>query len=135
MVTHEPIGVVATITPFNFPIAIPAWKIAPALIYGNTVVWKPASSVPLLAMRLAQALIDAGLPPGVLNLLIADRSVGTALAGHAGVDAVTFTGSTGWDVESPRMPPGAVFRCRPKWAARTQRSCSPMLTWNSRWNK
>ena len=95
MVTRRPIGVVATITPFNFPIAIPAWKIAPALIYGNTVVWKPASSVPLLAMRLAQALIDAGLPPGVLNLLIADGSVGTALAGHAGVDAITFTGSTG----------------------------------------
>ena len=56
LVTRKPVGVVGVITPFNFPIAIPAWKIAPALVYGNTVVWKPASTVPLLAMRLAQAL-------------------------------------------------------------------------------
>lgn len=95
LVTRKPIGVVAAITPFNFPIAIPAWKIAPALVYGNTVVWKPASSVPLLAMRLAQALTEAGLPAGVLNLLIADGSVGNALASHLGIDAITFTGSTG----------------------------------------
>ena len=58
--TRKPVGVVGVITPFNFPIAIPAWKIAPALIYGNTVVWKPASTVPLLAMRLAQALTRRG---------------------------------------------------------------------------
>ncbi|HUL99900.1 MAG TPA: aldehyde dehydrogenase family protein [Mycobacterium sp.] len=94
LVTRKPIGVVAAITPFNFPIAIPAWKIAPALVYGNTVVWKPASSVPLLAMRLAQALTEAGLPAGVLNLLIADGSMGNALARHPGIDAITFTGST-----------------------------------------
>ncbi|MCB0945650.1 MAG: aldehyde dehydrogenase family protein, partial [Mycobacterium sp.] len=61
LVTRKPIGVVAAITPFNFPIAIPAWKIAPALVYGNTVVWKPASTVPLLAVRLADALTAAGL--------------------------------------------------------------------------
>ncbi len=60
LVTRKPIGVVAVITPFNFPIAIPAWKIAPALVYGNTVVWKPASTVPLLAIRLADALTDRG---------------------------------------------------------------------------
>jgi alpha-ketoglutaric semialdehyde dehydrogenase len=94
LVTRKPVGVVAVITPFNFPIAIPAWKIAPALVYGNTVVWKPASSVPLLAMRLVQALTEAGLPPGVLNLLITDGRVGTGLADHPGVDAITFTGST-----------------------------------------
>ncbi len=65
LVTRKPIGVVAVITPFNFPpIAIPAWKIAPALVYGNTVVWKPATTVPLLAIRLAEALTSAGLPPG-----------------------------------------------------------------------
>ncbi len=68
LVTRKPVGVVGVITPFNFPIAIPAWKIAPALVYGNTVVWKPASAVPLLAMRLAHALTCAGLPAGVLNL-------------------------------------------------------------------
>lgn len=94
LVTRKPVGVVAAVTPFNFPIAIPAWKIAPALVYGNTVVWKPASSVPLLAMRLTEALADAGLPPGVLNLLIAGGRVGTTLIEHPGVDAITFTGST-----------------------------------------
>jgi len=94
LVTRKPIGVVAAITPFNFPIAIPAWKIAPALVYGNTVVWKPASSVPLLALRLAEALTDAGLPPGVLNLMIGDSAVGDALIGHGDIDAITFTGST-----------------------------------------
>lgn len=95
LVTRKPLGVVAVITPFNFPIAIPAWKIAPALVYGNTVVWKPASTVPLLAVRLAQALADAGLPPGVLNLLIGGSDIGDALVGHSLIDGVTFTGSTG----------------------------------------
>lgn len=94
LVVRRPIGVVAVITPFNFPIAIPAWKIAPALVHGNVVVWKPASVVPLLAVRLASALHDAGLPAGVLNLLIADGRTGGYLISHPGVDAVTFTGST-----------------------------------------
>ena len=95
LVTRKPVGVVAVITPFNFPIAIPAWKTVPALVYGNTVVWKPASSVPLLAMRLAQALTEAGLPPGVLNLVIGNAEVGDALVSHEGVAAISFTGSTG----------------------------------------
>jgi len=95
LVTRKPVGVVAVITPFNFPIAIPAWKIVPALVYGNTVVWKPASSVPLLAIRLAQALTEAGLPPGVLNLLIGTAELGDAIVSHDGVSAITFTGSTG----------------------------------------
>lgn len=95
LVTRKPVGVVGVITPFNFPIAIPAWKIVPALIYGNTVVWKPASSVPLLAIRLAQALTEAGLPPGVLNLVVGNAGVGDAIVGHDGIAAITFTGSTG----------------------------------------
>ncbi len=95
LVTRKPIGVVGVITPFNFPIAIPAWKIAPALIYGNAVVWKPASTVPLLAIRLAQALDQAGLPAGVLNLVIGGSAVGDGIVNHPGVDAITFTGSTG----------------------------------------
>ncbi len=94
-IIHRPVGVVAIVTPFNFPIAIPAWKIAPALAYGNTVVWKPASTVPLLAMRLAQAIADAGLPDGALNLVLADGATGGRLVEHPGVDAVSFTGSTG----------------------------------------
>ena len=95
LVTRKPVGVVGVITPFNFPIAIPAWKIAPALIYGNTVVWKPASTVPLLALRLASALNSVGLPAGVLNLLIGGTSVGDGIVNHPSVDAISFTGSTG----------------------------------------
>ncbi len=94
LVTRKPIGVVAVITPFNFPIAIPAWKIAPALVYGNTVVWKPATTVPLLAIRLAEALTSAGLPPGVLNLVIGDSPIGEALVEHPDIAAISFTGST-----------------------------------------
>ncbi|MEV7392759.1 aldehyde dehydrogenase family protein [Streptomyces sp. NPDC091215] len=93
-VIHRPVGVVAVVTPFNFPVAIPAWKIAPALGHGNTVVWKPASMVPLLAVRLAEALVGAGLPEGVLSLLIGGGALGGRLVEHPGVDAVTFTGST-----------------------------------------
>ena len=95
LLTRKPVGVVGVITPFNFPIAIPAWKIAPALVYGNAVVWKPASTVPLLAVRLAEALATAGLPAGVCNLVIGPSAVGDALINHPGVDAITFTGSTG----------------------------------------
>ena len=91
---REPIGVVAAITPWNFPIAIPAWKIAPALAYGNTVVWKPAELVPLTATHLLQALVDAGLPKGVLNMVLGRGSeVGEVLATHQAIDAITFTGS------------------------------------------
>lgn len=91
---REPVGTVAAITPWNFPIAIPAWKIAPALAYGNTVVWKPAEIVPLTATHLVQALADAGLPDGVLNLVLGLGSeVGDTLTTDPGVDAITFTGS------------------------------------------
>ncbi len=95
LVTRKPLGVVGVITPFNFPIAIPAWKIAPALVFGNTVVWKPASTVPLLAMRLAHALVEAGLPAGVLNLVIGSGSLGNIIVNHPDLDGLTFTGSTG----------------------------------------
>jgi aldehyde dehydrogenase (NAD+) len=93
-VTREPLGVIGIITPWNFPIAIPAWKIAPALAYGNCVVFKPADLVPACAWALVDILIRAGLPPGVLNLVMGPgRSVGEALVSARGVDAVTFTGS------------------------------------------
>ncbi|GAA5051347.1 aldehyde dehydrogenase family protein [Nocardia callitridis] len=94
LVTRKALGVVAVITPFNFPIAIPAWKIAPALALGNTVVWKPAEAVPLLAMRLMTALADAGLPAGVCNLVLGDRELGACLVEHRDINGVTFTGST-----------------------------------------
>ena len=84
----------AAITPWNFPIAIPAWKIAPALVYGNTVVFKPASATPLTALRLVECLVDAGLPAGVLNFVTGSGAeVGGALAGDPVVRGLTFTGS------------------------------------------
>jgi acyl-CoA reductase-like NAD-dependent aldehyde dehydrogenase len=93
-VTREPIGVVGIITPWNFPIAIPAWKIAPALAYGNCVVFKPADLVPGSAWALAEILSRAGLPPGVFNLVMGPGSrVGQALIADARVDALSFTGS------------------------------------------
>jgi aldehyde dehydrogenase (NAD+) len=89
-----PIGVVAAITPWNFPVAIPAWKVAPALAYGNTVVFKPAGPTPLLGNHLVTALVDAGIPSGVVNLVFASgASVEEAWIGPGGVDAVSFTGS------------------------------------------
>lgn len=93
-ITREPIGVIGIITPWNFPIAIPAWKIAPALAYGNCVVFKPADLVPACAWELVDILIRAGLPAGVLNLVMGPgRSVGEAIVTTRGIDAVTFTGS------------------------------------------
>ena len=95
-VTREPVGVVGIITPWNFPIAIPAWKLAPALAYGNTVVLKPADLVPASAWALADILHRAGLPHGVLNLVMGRGSVvGQALLDDARVDAISFTGSVG----------------------------------------
>lgn len=94
LVVRRPVGVIGAITPFNFPISIPAWKLAPALVWGNTIVWKAATLVPLLAMRFAQALEEAGLPHGVLNLVNGTAAVGEAIIAHPDVDAVTFTGST-----------------------------------------
>lgn len=92
---REPLGVVAIITPWNFPIAIPAWKIAPALVSGNTVVFKPASWTPLSAHHLVQALVDAGLPAGVLNLVYGSGlEVGDRLVAATDVGGVSFTGST-----------------------------------------
>lgn len=92
---REPLGVVTAITPWNFPISIPSRKIAPALVTGNTVVFKPASDTPLIALRLVECLVEAGLPAGVLNLVTGSaRRVGTAITTHPDVKAITFTGST-----------------------------------------
>lgn len=93
-ITREPVGVVGIIAPWNFPLAIPAWKIAPALAYGNTVVFKPAEIVPGCAWTLAEILSRAGLPAGVFNMVIgAGRVVGAAMVEHPSLDALSFTGS------------------------------------------
>lgn len=89
-----PVGVVAAVTPWNFPIAIPAWKIAPALAFGNTLLFKPAGLTPLTGNHLVTALVDAGLPAGVLNMVFADGpSVEREWVASGAVDAVSFTGS------------------------------------------
>ena len=91
---RRPIGVVAVITPFNFPLLIASWKIAPALVHGNTVVWKPATVDPAAAVEFVRILEEAGLPPGVLNLVLGSGGeVGDAVVSHEALDAVTFTGS------------------------------------------
>lgn len=92
---RDPVGVVACITPWNFPIAIPTWKMFPALVAGNTVVFKPASDTPLSALRLVEILYEAGLPEGVVNIVFGPGgSVGEALLHHPDVAVISFTGST-----------------------------------------
>jgi aldehyde dehydrogenase (NAD+) len=91
---RAPVGPVGIITPWNVPLGIPVWKIAPALVYGNTVVWKPARLVPLLARRFMEALIEAGLPPGVCNMVLAGGPAGSELLTNPRVRACSFTGST-----------------------------------------
>ena len=91
---REPLGVVSVITPWNFPIAIPAWKIAPALVYGNTVVFKPAEDAPLSGLMLVEALVEAGVPAGVVNFLTGDGAlIGTEMTGNPSVNGISFTGS------------------------------------------
>lgn len=100
-VTRHPVGVAGLITPWNFPMAIPAWKAAPALVAGNTVVLKPSALTPLCANHLARSLAEAGAPPGVFNVVHGDGpSSGHALAADPLVGAVSFTGSTevGWQI-------------------------------------
>ena len=93
---RNPLGVVALITPWNFPIAIPVWKLAPALVAGNAVVIKPASQTPALTLEVARTLAEAGLPKGVLNVVIGEgRSVGAELATNSSVAGLSFTGSYG----------------------------------------
>lgn len=93
-VTREAVGVVGLITPWNFPVAIPAWKIAPALAYGNAVVFKPAELVPGCAHLLAEILHEAGIPAGVFNLVMGTgRIVGSAIVEHPLINAISFTGS------------------------------------------
>src|SRR5437763_7570249 len=107
---REPVGVCGVITPWNFPLTIASWKIAPALACGNTVVHKPAPEAPLSALRLAELAIEAGIPEGVLNVVTGGREAGRALASHAGVDALSFTGSTAAGREIQRVAADSMKR-------------------------
>lgn len=90
----QPIGVAGQIIPWNFPLLMAAWKIAPALACGNTVVLKPAETTPLTALKLAEIIRDSGLPPGVVNIVTGAGATGAALVQHPGIDKIAFTGST-----------------------------------------
>ena len=95
MSTRVPVGVVGAITPWNFPFAIPSWKLMPALVAGNTAVFKPAGDTPEMAWHFARIFEEAGLPAGVLNLVFGSGSqVGNPMVGHAGIQVISFTGST-----------------------------------------
>jgi aldehyde dehydrogenase (NAD+) len=93
-VVPRPVGVAAQVIPWNFPMLMASWKLAPALAAGNTVVLKPAETTPLTALLLAQVIRDAELPPGVVNIVTGAGQTGAALTGHPGIDKVAFTGST-----------------------------------------
>jgi acyl-CoA reductase-like NAD-dependent aldehyde dehydrogenase len=107
---REAVGVVGAITPWNFPLVIASWKLAPALACGNAVVHKPAEEAPLTALRLAELALDAGLPPDVLNVVTGDGETGAALAAHDGVDKISFTGSTEVGREIQRAAAGNLKR-------------------------
>jgi alpha-ketoglutaric semialdehyde dehydrogenase len=103
MSARMPIGVIGVITPWNFPIAIPSWKITPALVAGNTIVFKPAIDTPLLGERFVELLVDAGLPPGVINIVHGGGgAVGDRLVRHPDVPVITLTGSRETGVEVMR---------------------------------
>ncbi|GGG22810.1 alpha-ketoglutaric semialdehyde dehydrogenase GucD [Paenibacillus abyssi] len=111
--TRTPLGVVGVISPWNFPVAIPIWKMAPALAYGNTVVWKPATETAVTAAKVMQCLHDAGFPPGVVNMVIGSGSaIGQGMASHPGIHGITFTGSNavGKQVGQAALARGAKYQ-------------------------
>ena len=130
-ITREPVGVVGMITPWNFPIAIPAWKTAPALAYGNCVVLKPAELVPAMAHAMADIINRAGAPPGVFNLVMGRGSVvGQAMLEHKDIAAISFTGSvaTGRRIAATCVASDPMKKVQLEMAARTQWSCSTTPT-------
>ncbi len=111
--TRAPLGVVGVITPWNFPVAIPIWKIAPALIYGNTVVFKPASETAVTGAKIIECFAEAGLPAGVINMVTGSGStIGQGMADHPNVDGITFTGSekVGRDIGQRALARGAKYQ-------------------------
>ncbi|WP_028611484.1 alpha-ketoglutaric semialdehyde dehydrogenase GucD [Paenibacillus harenae] len=111
--TRVPLGVVGVISPWNFPVAIPIWKMAPALIYGNTVVWKPATETAVTAAAVMQCFHEAGFPRGVVNMITGSGSVvGNGIAHHPGIQGITFTGSNavGKQVGQAALSRGAKYQ-------------------------
>ena len=129
---REPLGVVGLIVPWNFPLNIASWKLGPALACGNTVVLKPAALTPLSALRLAELALDAGIPEGVVNVLVGPGSVvGTRLVEHPDVAKIGFTGSTEVGREVMRGAAAMIKRVTLELAASPRTSCSPTPTWSA----
>jgi p-cumic aldehyde dehydrogenase len=126
---REPVGVVGSIIPWNYPLAMAAWKIAPALAAGCTVVLKPSEVTPLTALRLAELVLEAGLPEGVLNVVTGyGHSAGQALVEHPGVDKIAFTGSTRVGKSIVQTVAHDLKRVTLELAENRPRSFSPMRT-------
>jgi alpha-ketoglutaric semialdehyde dehydrogenase len=123
MTYRRPIGVTGLITPFNFPLAIPTWKMFPALVCGNSVIIKPAEDVPHTVTLLVEVLEEAGIPPGVVNLVHgwARRSARRS-SNHPGIPVISFTGSTETGSVIGRTCGRCTSGSRWRWAARTRRS-------------
>src|SRR5262249_61308291 len=106
----RPLGVVGQVIPWNFPLLMAAWKLAPALACGNTVVLQPAETTPLTALLLAKIIEEAELPPGVVNIVTGAGETGAAVASHPDVNKVAFTGSTDAGTRIPEAPAGSSNR-------------------------
>ena len=131
-----PVGVIGQIIPWNFPLLMLAWKIAPALAMGNTVVLKPAEYTSLTALRFAELCEEAGLPPGVVNIITGDGRTGEALVTHADVDKIAFTGSTDVGRIIRKATAGSGKKLSLDWAGNRRFSSSPTPTstvWSRGW--
>ena len=127
------VGVVGQIIPWNFPLLMLAWKIAPALATGNTVVLKPAEFTPLTALAFAEICAEIGLPPGVVNIVTGDGSTGEALVKHPDVDKIAFTGSTEVGRAIQRDCQQPTSGSRSNWEANRLSSSSKTPTSTARW--
>src|SRR5271154_7157712 len=107
---REPVGVVGMIVPWNFPLLLASWKVAPALACGNTIVWKPASLTSLTTLRFGKLAIEAGVPAGVINIVTGPGAIGRAMVKHPGIDKIAFTGSTAVGQEIMRSAADTVKR-------------------------
>jgi acyl-CoA reductase-like NAD-dependent aldehyde dehydrogenase len=119
---RRPVGVAGIITPFNFPLAIPTWKMFPALVCGNACVFKPAEDVPMTGHMFVEILLEAGLPPEVINLVHGKGEAGAAIVAHPDVALVSFTGSTDLipAAKSAKRAGAPTNVSRWRWAARTR---------------
>ena len=126
---REPIGVVGLIVPWNFPMLMASWKLGPALAAGNTCILKPASWTPLSAIRLGELALEAGFPPGVVNVVTGPGgTAGAAIAGHPGIGKVAFTGETTTGQEIMRLAAGNVKKVSLELGGKSPTSCSPTPT-------